>query len=184
VAGSDAVTELIRDNAADVGFTFNPTSFDGLDVAHTQDFPLGAIVSAKHGIAALPRVTLKECLQHPVAWPTRGLSLRNLLDPIARRQKLQVKMVVESNSLRVMAGLAARGVCIAFQTPVGIERELAEGTLRFIPLSDRGVPPDRMMLVRRPGLDGHTAAAAFLEHAGGTLSKIGHVPKIRTQSGK
>lgn len=184
VAGSDAVTELVRDNAADVGLTFNPTSFEGLGVAHVQDMPLGAIMKPRHALAHLAKVTLKECLAHPVAWPARGLSLRSLLDPVARRQKLQVRPAMECNSLRVMASLAARGLCIAFQTPVGIERELAGGKLCFIPLADRGIPPDRMMLVHRPGLEGHAAATAFLEHASGQLARLAAVPKIRTRRGK
>lgn len=184
VAGSDAVTELVRDNAADVGFTFNPTSFDGLGIAHTQDMPLGAIVEPQHPIARLARVTLKECLAHPVAWPARGLSLRSLLDPVARRQKLAVKPAVESNSLRVMASLAVRGLCVAFQTPIGIEQELADKRLRFIPLSERGIPPDRMMLVHRPGLEGHAAATAFLEHARSRMSALFTVPRNRTGRGK
>lgn len=184
VAGSDMVTELVRDNAADIGITFNPTSFEGLGVAHVQDLPLGAIMTPQHPLAGHAKVTLKECLAHAVAWPTRGLSLRSLLDPVARRQKLQVRPAVECNSLRVMAGLAARGLCIAFQPSIGIERELAEQQLRFIPLADRGMPPDRMMLVHRPGLQAHAAATAFLEHARSRLAKIRGVPKIRTQRGK
>ncbi|MBL8791677.1 MAG: LysR family transcriptional regulator [Rhizobiales bacterium] len=184
VAGSDAVTELVRDNTADVGFTFNPTSFDGLGIAHTQDLPLGAIVHPQHALARLARVSLKDCLAHPVAWPARGLSLRSLLDPVARRQKLAVKPAVECNSLRVMASLAVRGLCVAFQTPIGIEQELSDRRLRFIPLSDRSMPPDRMMLVHRPGLEGHAAATAFLEHARGRLEKLFAVPKNRTGRGK
>ena len=181
VAGSDAVTELVRENIADVGLTFNPTSFARLGVAHVQDLPVGAVVSPGHVLARQSTVSLRDCLQHPVAWPARGLSLRTLLDTIVRRQKLSVKPAIECNSLRVMASLARRGVCIAFQTTIGIEQDLEDGTLRFIPLADRPLPPDRMMLVHRPGLTSQSAAAAFLSHAKGVLPKLVPVPKKRTR---
>ena len=181
VAGSDAVTDLVRENIDDVGLTFNPTSLARLGVAHVQDLPVGAVVSPGHALARQSTVSLRDCLQHPLAWPARGLSLRTLLDTIVRRQKLNIKPAVECNSLRVMAGLARRGVCIAFQTTIGIEQDLDDGTLRFIPLGDRPLPPDRMMLVHRPGLTSESAAAAFLNHATGLLPRMVPVPRKRTR---
>ncbi len=180
VAGSDTVTGLVRDNAADVGLTFNPSAFEGLDVVQTVDLPLGAVVAPHHRIAKQTSITLKDCLEHAVAWPARGLSLRNLLDPVARHHKPNLKPAFECNSLRVMAGLAVRGVCIAFQTPVGIERELEEGKLIFVPLADKRLPPDRLMLVRRQGLDERTAANAFVNHARQHISDLENVLKNRT----
>jgi len=53
-----------------------------------------------------------------------------------------------------MASLARRGSCIAFQTPIGIERELAEKTLVYVPLTDKRLPADRLMVVRRQGPQG------------------------------
>lgn len=183
VAGSDAVTELVRESAADVGFTFNPASFDALEVAHVQDLPLGAVVSARHVLASEAKVSLKDCMSHALAWPARGLSLRSLLDSVTRRQKLQAKPVLECNSLRVMANSAARGLCIAFQTMIGIEQDVLDGSLCFIPLSDRNIPPDRLMLVHRPGLSGHAAATAFLGVAKNSLPELLDVPKKRTARG-
>jgi hypothetical protein len=65
-----------------------------------------------------------------------------------------------------MASLARRGSCIAFQTVIGIEQELAAGTLIFVPLSDKRLPADRFRLVARKGAGGRPAAAAFLAVAG------------------
>ena len=149
VAGSDAVTALVRDHAADIGLTFNPTTLDGLDVYLTQDLPIGAVMSPKHPLAKSRKLTLAECLAYPVAWPSQGLSLRGILErkPSQRRQKPDP--VFECNSLRVMAALAKRGSCIAFQTRIGIEQELAAKSLAFVPLSDKNLQIDRLTVVRR-----------------------------------
>jgi DNA-binding transcriptional LysR family regulator len=159
-AGSDAVTELVRDHHADVGFTFNPTTLEGLDVVAVRDMQLGAIMAPDHPLAKAKSLTLAQCLEHRVAWPSRGLSLRALLD---RASPKMSRPAFECNSLRLMASLARRGSCIAFQTTVGIERELADGGLVWIPLTDRRLALDRLTIVRRPGQLGRVATDALLD---------------------
>ena len=123
------------------------------------DLHLGAIMAPGHPLAKAPRLPLADCLGFPVAWPSRGLSLRTILDslPASRR----VRPAFECNSLRLMASLALRGSCIAFQTPVGIARELAEGSLVWVPLADKRLPLDRLKVVCRQGAAPRPAVEAF-----------------------
>lgn len=167
VAGSDAVTALVRDMQADLGFTFNPTSLDGLDAVATRDLHLGAIMAPGHELAKARQLSLADCLGHPVAWPSPGLSLRAILDSIPAARK--VRPAFACNSLRLMASLARHGSCIAFQTPIGIERELATGELVWIALTDKRLPLDRLQVVRRQGLGKRPALDAFLAIAKGRL---------------
>jgi DNA-binding transcriptional LysR family regulator len=160
VAGSDAVTELVREHHADLGFTFNPTSLEGIDVVAVRDMQLGAVMAPEHALAKANTLTLAQCMEHRVAWPSRGLSLRALLDRAGKDLK---RPAFECNSLRLMASLARRGSCIAFQTPIGIEQELKAKSLVWIPLADRRLALDRLTVVRRPGQMGRVAADAFLD---------------------
>jgi DNA-binding transcriptional LysR family regulator len=159
VAGSDAVTGLVRDVHADLGFTFNPSSLEGLEAIAIRDMHLGAVMAPSHPLAGAKNLTLAQCLAHPIAWPSPGLSLRAALDKIPGTRGL--RPAFECNSLRLMASLARHGSCVAFQTPIGIEQEMAEGKLVWIPLSDKRLPLDRLMLVRRRGPRGRVAADAF-----------------------
>ena len=169
VAGSEAVTSLVREHQADLGFTFNPSSLEGLDALASRDLHLGAVLAPSHPFGGRKSLSLTDCLDQPVAWPSRGLSLRAILDslPVARR----IRPAFECNSLRLMASLARRGSCIAFQTVIGIEQELAAGTLRFVPLSDKRLPVDRLRIVARHGAGGRPAAQAFLAIAGEHLPR-------------
>ena len=160
VAGSELATDLVREHQADLAFTFNPTSLDGLEVLAARDFHLGAVMSPDHPLAREARVSLADCAAYPLAWPSLGLSLRAILDSVPAARK--VKPVFECNSLRLMASLARRGRCIAFQTPIGIEQELAAGTLVFKPLSDKRLPLDRLKLVGREGSGARPAIEAFV----------------------
>jgi DNA-binding transcriptional LysR family regulator len=159
VAGSDAVTALVRDHHADIGFTFNPTSLESLNALASRDFRLGAVMAPAHPLAKSQRLTMADCSGFPLAWPSRGLSLRAILDSLPRSRF--IKPTFECNSLRLMASLARCGSCIAFQTPIGIEQELAARSLVWIPLSDPRLPVDRLNIVSRIGLSARPAVNAF-----------------------
>lgn len=165
VAGSDAVTELVRDHAADVGFTFNQSALEGLAVDVVCELAVGAVMTPRHPLAKAKKLTLSECAAYPLAWPTRGLSLRAILDRAAGALRKPLSPVYECSSLRLMAALAQRQSCIAFQTTIGIERDMEEHKLVFIPLADRNLPPDRLMVISRQGQVGRQAADAFIDCA-------------------
>ena len=168
VAGSDAVTELVNDYTADLGFTFNPASLEGLEVLHASDLPLSAVMHASHPLASKEVLHFADCLRHPVALPARGLSMRALLDPLTNAHP-DFRPQFECDSLRVMASLARRGRCIAFQTPIGIEQDLADGTLIHTPLADRKLGVDRLVVIRRQGQAARLAADTFFEMTKGSL---------------
>ena len=177
VAGSDKVTELVREREADVGVTFNPSALEGLTVEFERGIPLGATMAPSHALATSKSLTLAQCMEHPIAWPARELSIRLILDRALGARTARHERLFECNSLRLMAALARDGGCIAFQTLFGIERDIAEKTLVFIPLADRKLPPSRLTLVHRPGLDRKTAAGAFLDLAKQQLPRVLDVRK-------
>jgi DNA-binding transcriptional LysR family regulator len=151
----------VRDHQADVGLTFNPLSLDGLETVFTRDYHVGAVMAPQHPLARRKVVTLQDCGVYPLAWPSRGLSLRALLEQALHGAALPAPAAFECNSLRLMATLARLGNCIAFQPKAGIEKELEEGSLIWRPLGG-SVPPDRLMIVCRSGHGNRAAAEAFL----------------------
>jgi DNA-binding transcriptional LysR family regulator len=165
VAGSDAVTDLVRSHDADIGFTFNPATLEGLDVRLVKEMQIGAVMRRDHPLARERKLLFAHCLDYPVAWPARGLSLRAILDKLQAAAKISPPHAFECNSLRLMAALARRGRCIAFQTVIGIEQEIASGALVFVPLANRRIPPDRLTIVHRPGSGAGPAAGVFLDLA-------------------
>ncbi len=172
VAGSDDVTRLVRAREADVGFTFNPQSLDGLEVAFGHAFEIGALMAASHPLAARRRVSLADCLAYPLAVPSRGLSLRAALDPALAAHAPNLRPRIEANSLRAMAALARKNGCIAFQTPIGIERERAEGELVLVPLEDPEILADRFVVIQEGLRKPSTAVSAFIEFAAGQLRSM------------
>jgi DNA-binding transcriptional LysR family regulator len=165
VAGSAAVATMVEAGEADMGFTFNPPPSAGLSVALRRDLPVGAVVAPMHPLAERDGVSLADCLDHPLALPAKGLSLRDILDAglatIARRPRV----VLEATSLKVMALMARRGSVVAFQTRIGIEEDLQDGRLVFVPVVQPRLPVDRFSLVTANGRGLKLAPGAFFDHA-------------------
>ena len=165
VTGSDAVTALARRGEVDLGFTFNPSSLEGLDAAYRRALKIGALMAPGHELAGCKTLTLARCTRYPFSLPARGLSVRAALDGALQKITPRAHPVIEANSLRMLASLAGSGECIAFQPRAGIERHLRAGTLVFVPLSDAEIAPDNLMLVRQSARQPSPAARAFFEMA-------------------
>jgi DNA-binding transcriptional LysR family regulator len=170
VASSQAVSAFVRAGEADIGFTFNPGSLEGLRAVYERDLPLGALVAPSHPLAKRRRVPLADCLKYPIALPMQGLSLRAILEAAIARMPEPPRAAFEANSLRLMSALALRGRCIAFQTAIGIEKELSAKSLVLIPLSDPLLPLDRFTIVEPAGRKPSLAAAALLRQIVAQLS--------------
>lgn len=164
VTGSDAVTRLVEEGEVDIGFSFNPATTGAVTVLHEEPFRIGALMPPDHPLAVRSAVTLAELVAQPFALPARGLSLRAALEPALVRLGRIARPRLESDSLRHMASLAVRGQVIAFQTAVGIERELAERSVVLVPLSDPDVDSDRLTVLIGTGRTPSLAIAVFNEH--------------------
>lgn len=155
-----------------MGFTFNPPVMKGLSVAVRRDLPVGAVVRPDHPLAGRPGVNLIECLQFPVALPARALSLRDILDAGLSQLPVRPRVLVEANSLKLMATLARQGQAVAFQTAIGIEDDIREGRLVLVPILQPRLPVDRFVMISALGRNLKLAPAAFFEHARQRLSEL------------
>ena len=170
IASSDAVTQLVRSRDADLGFTFNPPSLGGLKVIYERAFTICALVDAGHPLAGRRTLTLADCLDFPIALPARGLSLRAALEPALAATGKEIRPRLESNSLRIMANLARHESCIAFQTVVGIERELEADDLVIIALTDPELAIDRLMVIHEDQRVPNIAVSTFMDFLVGQLN--------------
>lgn len=179
VAGSETVTDMVHDHRAEVGFTFNPKHLRNLEVVTHSDLRVCAVMSPEHELAQAKSLTVGQCLQHAVAWPSEDISLRAILEHTLRRRTKMPRgaRVFECNSLRLMATLARLNQCIAFQPPIGIETDLRNGTLLAIPLSDKALVRDQFAVIRRRSLQDRPAVDAFLDMVTGQLPKMQPVLK-------
>ena len=136
--GSRDIPEAVTSGAADLGMAFALQRSTGLRQIMVGRFRLGALVPAEHPLAKRHEVSFATCAEYPLILAKTDLSVYHLLKPAIERAGVGDKGVVQSNSVELGKELARRGVGVTFQTRIGLEAELAAGTLRHIPLNDNG----------------------------------------------
>ncbi|MFN7166645.1 MAG: LysR family transcriptional regulator [Pannonibacter sp.] len=176
VTSAQQAAHLVETAEADVGFTFDPPRNAALSIAFAHELPIGAVMAPDHEASTSDPLTLADCLRYPIALPARGLSLRTRLDAALARIPGTLRTYVEANSLSFMRALARRGMVISFQTRIGLEKDLAAGTLVFRPLTDAPLQQDRFAIVTSSMRALALAPGMFFDHALITLKD--HLPAI------
>jgi DNA-binding transcriptional LysR family regulator len=165
LTGSEQVARAVIAGETDVGFTFEPPEDPRLDIAFHRDLAIGAVVRPGHPLTMAKKPSLADCLAYPFCLPSDGLSLRKRIDMVLADRPLARGAHVEANSLKLMKALAGSDDTVVFQTVIGLERELADGTLVFLPLSDTPLRRDRFTVLTSSHRGLSHAARAFFDHA-------------------
>lgn len=164
VTSSAGVIEHLAEETADIGLGFLTDPPRHVDVALRRDLRIGAVMAPDHPLADHETVGLGDCLRHPVALASEGISIRQMLDPFLEALGT-MPPVVEVDSIRLMVQLALRGRYLALMPPIGAQAELAAGRLVFRPLAARGLAENRFAIMVPRGHGLQFAPAVFLEHA-------------------
>jgi len=138
VMGSFDIPGAIAAGEADVGVAFALRKSADLHQVFLSQFRLGVVVKPDHPLARKNIVTLPACLGFPMILATPDLSITNLLEAVLSQGPSYLSPVITSGSIELMQDLVIRGHGIAFQTKVGLERRLIEGSLVHIPIDAKG----------------------------------------------
>jgi len=96
------------------------------------------VAKPNHPLAKKKSVTLPSCLGYPLILATPDLSITNLLEPVLSGGPSYLSPVITCGSVELMQELVIRGHGIAFQTRVGLERKLDDGSLVHVPIDANG----------------------------------------------
>jgi len=146
---SDKVLSMLRSNSADVGLMFNPPPRSGVKMEVSVPLRIGAIMSPNHPLAKRKAVRLAECKPYPLILPDITHPNRRWLNSILNYPNREVAPLASSNSFQLMRALSKYGFGIAFQTLVGIEEEIRNKDLTYVPLSDRSLKASVLAVISR-----------------------------------
>lgn len=139
ISGSADAATAVANGDVDVAIAFVRHRTEHIRPLAAGRFPLGAIVPPTHPLARRKSLSLAECARYPMVIPTPELSIHDDLRPLIADPAAAKNIVLQTGSFELLRGLATRGIGVAFANQFGIERELAQGLLRHIPL--KGVTP-------------------------------------------
>ncbi|HAT84545.1 MAG TPA: transcriptional regulator [Rhizobiales bacterium] len=163
VTHANKITRLVTDSEVDIGFTFDPGSDDTLSIGYERDFEIGAVVKKNHPLATQDTVSFASCVEYPIILPAKGLSLRAALDKMLSNTDASV--FAEVSTLQMMRKLAQKGLGVCFQTRIGLEDQMQEADMVFLPLNDEALPKNRLAIITHAQRQLKLAPAMFVSHA-------------------
>lgn len=141
--GSKEVVEQVLAGDADVGLSFNPPTLHTLRHLISVPLPFGAIMAPQTELASRSTLRLHDLVdaQIPLILPDESISTRAIIDDLLSKNSMIIRPVITTTHPEFIVGIAQYGAGIAFQTPVGIERQLRDGSLVFVPLMESALKP-------------------------------------------
>lgn len=137
----------------DLALAFNLPNDRGRHTLWSAPLPFGCVVGAGHPLWGLSRTTLSEAAKHPLAAQSRVLPVREYLDKRYGWLFDPAEPALVTNSLQFLKQVLVGGGYLAITSQLDALRELEDGTLYFVPLTDKGLQPQTISIVvdaRRP----------------------------------
>jgi DNA-binding transcriptional LysR family regulator len=163
VLGSFDIPAAIAEGEADVGVAFALRKSSDLRQVFVSQFRLGAVVQPDHPLAGKKTVKFPACLGYPLILATPDLSITSLLEAVLSQGPAYLSPVITSGSIELMQELVIRGHGVAFQTKVGLEQRLADGSLVHVPIEAKGPLWSDLGIYTRAGRQLPTTTAKFVE---------------------
>lgn len=171
----DAVASLVS-GRIDVAAAFNLPPRRELLAIWQDSLPLGCVVAPTHPLAAQASVSLQEAAAHPIALQSRALAIRRYLEAHYSWIFSEPRNRVETNSLQLVKQLARGGRYVAFTSELDAAPELLDGSLRFIPVRDKGAEPQTIAVAinatKAPGSVVKLVAEALADAARTCLASV------------
>jgi DNA-binding transcriptional LysR family regulator len=173
--GSAHVIPRLVDGSADIGVSFHHAIDRHARTIIAVPLPFGVVVHPSHPLAGRPIVRLGDLEDELVVLPDSTISFRMVIDNMIAGRQFHFRSTVTSSEPTFIVSLVRHGTGIAFTTPIGVERELMEGSLRFIPLQDRNLKPPELTIAvaseRAPSPLASIVAERFRDHAAKLLER-------------
>lgn len=158
--GSRAVADAVAAHQHDFGLVFGDSPRRDLLELASMNQPLCAIVGPTHPLARRRRCRLADVAPFPVALPNRSFGIRQLVDRVCAMQRLELRTVVETNTLAFAWRLVLAGDRVTFLPHDTVQAEVVDGRLIAIPLDEPLLGATRVTLVASAARALSPAAAA------------------------
>jgi DNA-binding transcriptional LysR family regulator len=179
IASTDEAQAALLGGEADLVAAFNLTPHRDLHVIWRRELPFGCVVAPKHALARHKTISMQEIVVHPIALQHKMLAIRRYLD--ARHGWLfgEGQRMVETNSLQLVKILAASGRYVALTSQLDAAPEIIAGTLKFIPVRDKGAEPQTISVA----IDGRKPLSKIAKIVADQLAESMDEDLVRVGSG-
>ncbi len=131
------ISELFA-KEADVVIAFDFSDDARAEVVHVVQSPLGVICKPDHPIARLKTANIGDCSPYPFIVPGQEWLQHSGLNSLLHGANASMSVVARVERPGMLKALVRSGLGIAVLTHLGVEREIAENKLSWVPLA-RGI---------------------------------------------
>lgn len=150
VRESAEVAQLVLEDEADIGLSYNPPRGAALEVVKSAEVPFGLVMLPDHPLAAMGSVRMEQCTKYPMALPPSG-EIRSLMDRLQSGLAHYEPPLVECDSASMFRELLLNGSVIGLIALPAVIFEVSRGELMFRPLVDRRPVMTELCLYIRRG---------------------------------
>jgi DNA-binding transcriptional LysR family regulator len=161
VMGSQQAVNAVSDGDCDLAVVFDVKVARTIRRMTSVSLPLGVLALPGSRMASRGTLKLFDLAGERVILSDSSLSLGASVEDALARALVDFNQRSRTNSIGLMVDLAKRDLGTVLQTRVGIEQEIAEGTLTFVPLIDNRLPLRKLMLLSRSEKEVSDAASAL-----------------------
>jgi DNA-binding transcriptional LysR family regulator len=141
IVSTDEAVRCLTEGAVDLAIAFNLKPQRELHLVWTADLPLGCVAATGHALAANAQVTFKEVAAWPLAVQSHALAIRRYLERRHSWLLQEARPPLVTNSLQLVKSLVKSGSHVALTSELDAGPEILDGSVRFIPLSDKNAQP-------------------------------------------
>jgi DNA-binding transcriptional LysR family regulator len=150
IMGSRQAFEAVLVGESDLALAFDDReSKNGLSQLAGISLDMGVLVPPNHPLGKRREVRMRDLVNERVLMSDCSLTLAASIEEAMQHAFATISPRSRTNSISVMTELTLHGCGIAFQTRVGVEKELAERQLVFLPLRDSRLRPRKLVLMER-----------------------------------
>ncbi|MCA0946628.1 LysR family transcriptional regulator [Salipiger pacificus] len=145
------IVQQVLDGESDIGLGYNLPQDPQLTVHRSYEAPLGVVVSPDHPLARRGQLRPSDCLPYPLILPDETLRMHRVIRDCFLAAGAEIRPSYQTNSIDMMRQMALTSDGLCFLPAFDVAPELAERRLVHIPLADRAMAANRLMLMTRRG---------------------------------
>lgn len=153
----------LSSHEADIAIVHEGRWGTGLQIVAESLQAINLLCHERHDLAGEGPLRLRDCLDYPMALPTRSNGVRYLLEEAADRLQRPLPLAIESDSFGFLRRCLADESTISFQVPIALSRSMAGERLCRREIDGRDVVGGRLLVGQLKGRTLPVAAARFLE---------------------
>ena len=136
IGSTDEAVAALLSGQADLIIVFNLPQRSDVRPLWSLPLPFGCIVAPHHPLLERQDVKFQDVITYPIALQSRSLLIRRFLELQYSWLFAEPHGRIETNSLHLVKNLARSGTYVALTSELDAANELAEGTLRFLRLTE------------------------------------------------